>query len=111
MSSTQTFNFPLERERWFRDRDGVLSTSKHKDDIVRVLLDLTDSLGSDTISSVTYTDSGLTTSAKSSTTTTITFDITNIGETLLVVTLSNSREINFKVRGYDIEGAKSLDYR
>src|SRR3990167_9583328 len=111
MASTQTVYQPLERTRWFRDREGVLSTSKHRDDIVQVIIDMTDQLGSDTVSSVAYTDSGLTTSAKSVASPLITFNITGIGETLLVVTLSNSRELNIKVRGYDVEGTRSADYR
>ena len=110
MLASSTLYRPLERTRFFRDQDGVLSTSKREDDVVQVTIDYTDQLGGVTISSVAYADSGLTTSGKSATTTAITFSFTGIGETEITLTLSSGLKIVDKVRGYDVDGARPRDY-
>lgn len=111
MSATQTFVAPLERQRYWQDQDGALATSKRKDDAVQIVWDFTDKLGSATISSVAYADSGLTTSGKSNTTTAVTFTYTGIGETELTLTLSSSLKIIAVLRAYDVEGVRQRDYR
>ena len=110
MSSSTVFR-PLERSRYFTDRDGILSTSKREDDVIQLVLDWTDELGSDTISSVAYADSGVTTSAKSNTTTTTTCNVTKTGYTKITATLTNSRKLQKIVRFYQADGVRAVDYR
>jgi len=108
--SSSTVVLPLERSRYFVDRDGVLSTSKREDEIMQLILDWTDQLGSDTISSVAYVDSGVTTSSKSTTTTKSTCNVTGVGETEITATLASGRSLQRVVRFYDAEGHKQADY-
>ncbi len=103
---------PLERSRYFRDRDGVLATSKAEDDDLRVVLDLTDYLASgETVSSASYADSGVTTSSKSVATPQVLFTVTGTGYTTVTVTMSTGRTVDRIVRFYDSGGAKAMDYR
>jgi len=111
VASVQTFAAPLERQRYWQDQDGALSTSKRKDDAIQLVWNFTDKLGGATISSVAYADSGLTTSAKSNTTTAVTFTYTGIGETKLTITLSSSLKLIATLRAYDTEGVRQKDYR
>jgi len=109
--STPTTYLPHERAHHFRDRDGVLSYSKHEDDVMQVDIELSPQIGSDTISSVTYADSGVTTSSRSNTSTKITFNVTGIGYTEITVNLTNSRALDpFIVRFYERRGPKQRDY-
>lgn len=109
MSSSTVFQ-PLERTRYFEDNDGVLATSKHEDDEIQLVLDWTNYLGSDTISSVTYTDHGVTTSGKSNTTTATTATITKTGWTEIEVTMASGRTVTRQVRFYPIDGSETSDY-
>ena len=108
--SSSTVYAQLERSRYFQDQDGVLATSKREDESLELVLDWTDRLSSDTISSVAYADSGVTTSSKSNTTTTSTVTITGIGYTTITATLASGRILEWIVRFYDKEGPRSSDY-
>lgn len=111
MSSSAVI-LPLERTRYFRDRDGVLATSKRYDEIVQLVLDWTDQLASgETVSSVAYEDSGVTRSSTSNTTTTSTTSVTGTGETEITVTTSAARKLQAVVRFYGAEGVRAGDYR
>jgi hypothetical protein len=110
--SSITAFLPLERNRWFRDRDGILSTTKREDEIVGMTIDWSRQLASgETISSVAYEDSGVTRTGTSATTTTTVDNVTGIGETEVTVTLSTGRKLQELVRFYDREGARAGDYR
>jgi predicted RNA-binding protein (virulence factor B family) len=103
---------PLERTRYFADDEGVLSTTKREDEILQLVIDWTDQLSSgETVSSVAYVDSGVTTSSASATTTTSTVTVTGIGETEITATLSNSRKLQRVVRFYAADGSRARDYR
>ncbi len=109
--SSSTVYLPLERSRYFRDADDVLSTSKREDEIIQLVLNWSDQLASsETISSVAYSSSGVTTSGTSNTTTTTTASITGTGETEITVMTSTSRKLQMVVRFYDAEGSRAGDY-
>ena len=111
--SSSTIYEPLARSRYFKDHEGVLSTSKAEDDELRVIWDLTDFLASgETVSSVAYEDSGATTSSKSVATPQILFTVTGIGETTVTATLSTSRTVERTFRFYDTRGNRAAtDYQ
>lgn len=88
--------------RWQPDEDGVpfAVLNKQTDDLAAVW-DLTDYLASaETVSSAAYSDSGITTSAKSVSTPQVLFTVTGIGETEVTATLSTGRQITQKFRTY-----------
>lgn len=110
--SSATVILPLERTRYFRDKDDVLSTTKREDEIVDLPLDWSERLLSgETISSVAYDDSGVTRSNTSNTTTTTTDYVTGHGETEITVTLSTGRKLQELVRFYPQEGSIAGDYQ
>lgn len=96
------FGDSRQRNRFWRDVDGTLSTSvTDSDEDIRVILDLTDYLASgETVSSAAYEDSGITSSSKSVSTPQVLFTITGIGETKVTITLSTGREHIERVRTY-----------
>lgn len=108
--SSQTVILPLERSRYFRDHDGLLSISKRSDEIVSLPIDWTDQLSGETISSVAYVDSGVTRSSTSNTTTTSTTLVTGVGETEITTVTSGGRKLQMVVRFYDAEGVGVRDY-
>ena len=110
MSSSTVYE-PLRRSRHFIDRDGVLSFSKAENDELRVVIDLTDYLASgETVSSVVYTDSGVTTSSKSVSSPQVIFTATGVGYTTLDITLSTNRTVEKVVRFYQADGPQASDY-
>jgi hypothetical protein len=102
-----------KRNRYFHDKDGVLSTAKREDEIVPLIINWSDLIGSATISDVSYDDSGVTRSSTSNTTTTTTTYVTDIGETEITVTLSTGEKVQMLVRFYEEEthdGIRESDY-
>jgi hypothetical protein len=99
-----------ERVRYFTDRDGVMSCAKRIDEVVPLIIDWTDVLGSATISSVAYVDSGVTRSSTSNTTTTTTTYVTGSGETEITVTLSTGEVRQRLVRFPAKEQGSESDY-
>lgn len=55
---------PKRRQQWFRDRNGIWTTTKHKDATEDYTIDYTDRLNSgETLSSITVTGNGVTVSS------------------------------------------------
>lgn len=101
---------PLERTRWFSDRDGALATSKRSDEILLLSLDWTDQLDSgETVSSVAYVDDGVTTSGATLASPVSTVLVTGIGEVEVTATLSTGRKLQRVTRFHGTDGA-SGDY-
>lgn len=105
---------PRERDRYFEDhaRGYDLSTTKLEDEVVQLKIDWSGLLDedSDTISSVAYTDSGVTTSNKSNTTSVTDCDVTGIGYTKIAVTTAASRVYEKTIGFHDREGQRTRDY-
>jgi hypothetical protein len=110
--SSATVILPLERSRYFVDRDGYLSTSKREDEKTTLVLDWTDQLASgESVSSVAYVDSGVTSSGAALTSPNSTIVVTGVGEVEVTATLSTGRILQRVVRFYDSAGARAMDYR
>lgn len=111
--SSSTVILPLERNHYFADADGIISTEKYQDEILQLVLDWSNELATgETISSAAYVDSGITTSGKSTTSTTTTCTVTGVGSTEITVTLSTGRKLQRWVRYYDKQApSMSSDYR
>lgn len=107
--SSLTHIFPLERNRWFRDRDGVPATVKTEDEVVAIVLDWTDLLASgETISTSTWVDNGVTTSSRAIASLTTTCNVTGAdGETENTIVTSSSRTLQRVVRFYAPQGVSS----
>ena len=102
---------PPQRVEYFRDGDDVLSRAKRTDEIVPLIIDWSDRIGSATITAVAYEDSGVTRSSTSNTTTTTTTHVTGIGETEITVTLSTGDKQQMLARFYAEEGTEETsDY-
>lgn len=92
---------PLERSRYFRDRDGETATTKTEDESLLLGVDWTDMLAtSETVSSVAYVDSGVTTSGASLVSPVSTVVVTGLGETEITATLSTGRKLQQTFRFY-----------
>lgn len=75
-----TLYLPPERREFFADHEtGQWTTYKDSDSVLSYTIDWSRVLGTDTISSVTWTVSGVTNSASSNTTTTTTIKISGSG--------------------------------
>lgn len=122
MSTTNTLLLPANKNgpltafnnRWFRDTDGAIATTKHRDELLQVTLNWTDRLASgETVSSAAYEDSGVTRSGVSVSTPSTICSVTGLGEFEVEVTTSASRKMVERVRFYDFEGpgARERDYR
>jgi hypothetical protein len=98
-----TYYIKPRRIKYFTDRDGKMSQVKRYDEIVPLIINWSDELGSDTISSVAYSDSGVTRSSTSNTTTTTTTYVTGTGETEITLTLASGAKKQRVVRYYDQE--------
>lgn len=110
MSSVSAI-LPLERTRYFTDRDGELATSKRNDEIIQLSLDFTDQLAtSETVSSVATVASGVTLSSASLATPVWTANVAGVGEVEVTATLSTGRKLQRVVRFYGTDGMAS-DYR
>ena len=112
MSSATVFG-KLERSRYFDDGDAMAS-SVREDEIVSIVIDWSNELArlpsGQTISSVAYEDSGITTSSPTNTTTTTTCKATGVGETEITVTTSGGYKLEKLVRHYPQSGAIAGDY-
>jgi hypothetical protein len=112
--SSFTVVLPLERQYYFTDRDGVLATVQRSDEIRTLSIDWTDLLAdSETVSSVAYTSSGVTTSAPSLATPVSTVTVTGTGELAITATLSTGRKLQRVLRYYEPEDTQqtySSDY-
>lgn len=105
------FGSSRQRNVWFWDKDAWATTLAHQDDDAKVDYSFIDFLASgETVSSATYEDSGITTSAKSIATPVVTFTITGIGETKLTIATSASRNETVRFRTYLAEGHGVHDY-
>jgi hypothetical protein len=103
---------PLERTRWYRDKDGNLSTSKRFDEIVGLSLDFTDHLASaETVSSVSTVPHGVTISGASLATPVWTANVTGVGYLEWTATLSTGRVLQSLVCFYGTDEALLSDYR
>lgn len=106
------FGTTTQRRRWRNTLDGAYETAlMHRDDDVRVSLDLTTYLASgETVSSAAYTDRGTTTSTKSVSSPNVIFTITGIGETEVRITLSTGRQVTAVFRTKLAESRGVRDY-
>jgi hypothetical protein len=96
------FGDSRQNPAWQPDEDGVLFAvlGKSTDDLA-VTWSLIDYLAnSETVSSASYADSGVTTSGKSVSTPSVLFSITGIGETEVSATLSTGRVVTRRFRTY-----------
>lgn len=115
MSSTITSFDPPERpgSQWFRDINGVPTTSKHKDEILLLTVDVSESVASgETVSSASWSDSGVTTSSRNTTSTTVYANVTGTnGGTTVTITLSTGRKLVRGFRFIDVpDGSQGTDY-
>lgn len=105
---------PLERDRWFVDADGVVATSKHPDEVLKVPIDWTDALVSgETVSTSTWQNAsgGLTTSSEALATPVATVFVTGTGSVENEITTSLGQTLIRKRRFYDNRGPKiGTDY-
>ena len=96
---TLTLHMPKRRSEWFWDYDGVWTTSKDSDAVLDYAFDFTHSLDSgETISSISWSASGVTISSESNTTTTAEIRVTGTGEATATITTSAGREITPRLR-------------
>lgn len=111
MSSLQSLILPLERQRWFQDQDGVMSTSKRDAEIIAVGLDFTDELASaETVASVALVNMGLTSASGILATPVYTLTVSGTGEAEVTATLSTGRKLQRVLRFYGEEGGATSDY-
>jgi hypothetical protein len=100
-----------QRVDYFRDEDDNLTRVKDIDDVVKLELDWSDFLGDDTISSVEYTDNGVTRSSTSNTTTTTTTYVTGVGKTTVAITCASGAVYSRVVRFVESDStATTSDY-
>lgn len=103
MSSAATLYTTAERpgSDWFRDEEGVWSTSKHRDETKTYSIDWTDALASgETVSSVAYEASGVTTSGASLATPVSSVKVNGVGSMKVTATTSASRILVKTLRFY-----------
>jgi hypothetical protein len=106
-----TFYEPLERNRWSEDADGVPFITKTEDEILTVPIDWTDRLGSATISTSTWTASGVTTSGAALASPVATIKVTGTdGEVTNKITTSDGQTFERKRRFKSPNGVRSDDY-
>lgn len=108
-----TFRSPLPSRGspFFRDVDGTYTAQKFADEEVSFTWDLTDELGSDTISSVSYdAKNGLTLNSTSNTTTAVTIEVTETGYVDIEVTTAAGLVIKERFLWQGRDERKS-DYR
>ena len=114
MSSTTIITGTVARgsNRYFKYRDGY-ATTKAYDDEVQLRWDLTDELASsETVSSASYADVGVTTSAKSVSTPVIICTVAKLGYTTITATLSTGRTLDRTFYFLEREGrVRPSDYR
>jgi hypothetical protein len=90
--SSLSIILPLERTRWYTDRDGVVATTKRYDETIEVAVDWTDQLAtSETVSSVAYDASGVTTSGAALVSPVSTVTVGRTGDLEITATLSTGR--------------------
>lgn len=115
-----TLLLPKRRQQWFRDRNGIWTTTKHKDATETYSIDYTDRLNSgETISSITATGNGVTVTSSAvgtgiggaSTAVDLTIDDSD-GHVKLSVTTSDSRVLvnDLRFLGVPLADPES-DYR
>lgn len=103
-NASNTAILPLQRTTHFFDRNGDLSYSKRPDEKVTVVINWANELGSDTISSAAYVDSGTTRTTVSATTTTTTCTVTGVGYFKVTATLASGNKLQKIVNFYDSSG-------
>lgn len=100
----------LPGSRWFKDIDGYASVAKDRDSIESFTLDWSSELGSDTISSVTVEENGVT-SSDSNTTTTTTHVVTGSDGRLVVKAVTAGGEtLVQRLRFISTDRRKTADY-
>lgn len=106
-----TFFIPPVHVRYGYDADGAILCVKRLNEVVPLIIDWSDRIGSVTISSVAYVDNGVTRTSTSNTTTTTTTYVNGIGETEITLTLSTGEIIQRVARFYEEEGGENTgDY-
>ncbi len=97
--SSGTFHEPLERQPYFKDKDGNVCRAKKYDDIVRHSVDWTDKLASgETVSSSAWEDGGATLSGAALATPVASVTVAGCGWVKNTVTLSTGRQLEREVR-------------
>lgn len=108
-----TLYLPLERSEWFKDKDGVWTTSKHTDEVKPYSFDYTDVLNSgETISTSSWDANGVTTSSPALATPVATVTVTGTDGSLqntLVTSASRTLVYTYRFVGVPT-GAGSRDY-
>lgn len=99
MRSTATLTPREHRTRWYTDRDGALATSKRRDEVIRVELDLRDRLESgETLTGSTYQASGNLTVPAWTGNLNNAFRVGGLGEMTITTTTSLSRTLQTVLR-------------
>lgn len=108
-----TLTKPKNRNEWFRDLDRVWTTSQHREETKSHTFDWADDLASgETISSSSWSASGVTTSSPSSSTTTTTVLVTGTNGALkntVVTSAGQTLVLNLRFVGVP-EGQREGDY-
>lgn len=116
MSSTSFDTAEWPGSEWFLDEDGVPTTSKHRDELLPIAIDLSQHraiLAGATVSSASWKDQGVTTSSRSTTSTTATANVLGTDGALTVTITLSTGEIVVRTRrfvGVPEGRRKSSDY-
>jgi hypothetical protein len=107
-----TYYEPLERNRWTVDGDGVPTITKTEDEVLSVPIDWTDRLASgETISTSTWTASGVTTSGAAETSQVTTIKVTGTnGYVINTVTTSAGQTLERRRNFVAPQGRLADDY-
>lgn len=107
-----TIYLPPTRNPYFRDTDGYITRTKLEDEVLNETVDFTQELGSETLSTATWTDtSGPTITGTTVASPLVTFTITKSGEATLIVTTSGSRTLHRRLRWLPLDTTQYSDYR
>jgi hypothetical protein len=107
-----TLLLPRERDEWYRDHDGVWCTHKHKDEVLNYSIDWQEVLPSGaSISSATWTASGVTVSGDAISGTTTSADITGTDGSVELKIVSSGKTYIKQLRFRGVpQGGDSRDY-
>jgi hypothetical protein len=104
-----TFFKPRRRE-FFEDYDGIPTAVKREDEVRSYVMDWTEELEGETISTAVWTAKGATIDSDSNTNTTTTVTISDSGEAEVAVVTSGGRTLEKRFRWQSQDGPP-LDYR
>lgn len=95
--TTTTHRTKANRSRWWRDRDGVLTTVKRQDETIKEALDVNPELDGETIASTAWGTSGPTITGTANASGIVTWAVTGSGYATLKVTTSGARVLHYRM--------------